>query len=84
MSVAARVAVFQLLVMGGVGTVTPPPAFDYDIAPATEFTSRKRRSILSGAPHRASFNSRARGTLETAADRATGFTAPKRTTLETN
>lgn len=84
MSVAARVAVFQLLVMGGLGTVTPPPAFDYNISPVTEFTSRKRRSILSGAARRASFNARTRGTLETAADRATGFTAPQRKTLETD
>lgn len=80
MSVAARVAVFQLLVMGGLGDGVLPPELDYSVLSRHTFTARRRTSDLVATNRATALTSRARLTQSIAAERPTTNTARTRAT----
>ena len=65
MSVAARLAIWQLVPLGG-GVVE----IDYEIDRSQEFTAQRRGNVLTAAPRKTELAAQRRGTLFTATERA--------------
>ena len=82
MSIAARVAWAQLLVMGGTAdaVVVPPGEVDLSISPHVEFTGHNRGSLIRGGSRGTALTGHNRKAGISGVERGTGFSGRSRRT----